>query len=520
MASTTTGDLIEDEVFRHLFVSIAEEMGVTLERTAFSPNIKERRDHSCAIFDSDARLLAQAAHIPVHLGAFPRFMSAVAPRFDWSPGDVVICNDPYVGGTHLPDVSVLSPVWAGEQLAGFVANRAHHADIGGAFPGSMGLSTELCQEGFILPPVKLYSGGVLNDPLLQVFCRNVRTPEERLGDLRAQLAANATGIERFEQVLARYGLEDVRRRAEGARRNSQAAVGRLLETFPRGEFEFEDYLDSDGFGDPLPIRVRLWVEDGRFIIDFSGTAAQQKGSVNAPLAVTYSAVYYVLACLLPPGVSLNQGVFELVEVRAPAGSLVNASPPAAVAGGNVETSQRIVDAVLGALSHALPGRIPAASQGTMNNVTLGGATPAPWAYYETMGGGAGGLAGVAGASGIHCHMSNTRNTPVEALEYHYPLRVRRYALRDGSGGEGEAPGGDGLLREVELLQPATLTLLTDRRVLPPYGLEGGNAGLVGSNQVCRQSAWTEAPGKGSLSLEAGDRFRVATPGGGGWGEAS
>jgi len=513
-------DPIGDEVFRHQLVSICEEMGVTLERTAFSPNIKERRDHSCALFDAEGRLIAQAAHIPVHLGAFPQLTATLVPRFTWRRGDVVICNDPYVGGTHLPDISVLSPVWADETLAGFVANRAHHADVGGTFPGSMGLSTEVYQEGLILPPVKLCDGGVTNEALLEVLCRNVRTPDERLGDLRAQLAANATGRERFEHLLASYGLTELRRRVGTARRRSELAVIRLLESLPAGEFEFEDFLDGDGFGPPLPIRARIWVENQRFIVDFDGTAAQQRGSVNAPLAVTHSAVYYVLACLLPPETALNHGVFEPVEIRAPDRSLVNAGPPAAVAGGNVETSQRIVDVVLGALARALPERIPAASQGTMNNVTLGGSYPAPWAYYETMGGGAGAAAGYAGASGVHCHMSNTRNTPAEALEYHYPLRVRAYALWAGSGGAGEYPGGEGLLREVELLEPATLTLLTDRRAMPPYGLQGGASASCGSNEVRRGGQWSEAESKGTSRLEAGDRFRIRTPGGGGWGLAS
>jgi N-methylhydantoinase B/oxoprolinase/acetone carboxylase alpha subunit len=520
MPSASVGaDLVADEVFRHLFVSIAEEMGVTLERTGFSPNIKERRDHSCAIFDPEGRLLAQAAHIPVHLGAFPQLTAVVVPRFHWRPRDVVICNDPYVGGTHLPDVSLLSPVFHGEELAGFVANRAHHADIGGAFPGSMGCTTEVYQEGFIIPPVKLCEGGVTNEALLEVFCRNVRTPSERLGDLRAQLAANAVGVERFEQVLERYGLEEVRRRAEAARARSAAAVSRILEAFPSGDFEFEDYLDGDGHGkEALPIRARASVDAGRLVVDFTGTAPQQRGSVNATLAVTTSTVLYVLACLLPPEVSLNHGAFERVEVRAPEGSLVNARPPAAVAAGNVETSQRIVDVLLGALAQALPDLVPAASQGTMNNVTLGGVEPAPWAYYETMGGGAGAAHGYHGVSGSHCHMSNTRNTPVEALEYHYPLRIRRYALRDCPGGEGRWRGGQGLVREVELLVPATLSLLTDRRDRPPYGLNGGAPGVSGCNEVFRDGAWSPLEAKGSMELQAGDRFRISTPGGGGWGE--
>ena len=513
-------DPIADEVFRHLFAAVAEEMGVTLERTAFSPNIKERRDHSCAVFDAEGSLIAQAAHIPVHLGAFPLLMAAIVPRFAWRPGDVVICNDPYVGGTHLPDISVISPVFsAAGALEGFVANRAHHADVGGTFPGSMGATTEVYQEGVIIPPMKLADGGVFNEPLLELICRNVRTPDERRGDLNAQLGANNTGLRRFGEILERYGREEVRFRAAAARRTTAAAVSRLIAELPPGRFEFEDQLDDDGWGSgPIPIRVALEASGGRLIADFAGTAPQQRGSINATLAVTHAAVYYVVACLLPLEIALNGGAFEPVEVRAPEGTLVNARPPAAVAAGNVETSQRIVDTLLGALAKALPEHVPAASQGTMNNVTLGGSTPAPWAYYETMGGGAGAAPRAAGTAAIHCHMSNTRNTPVEALEYHYPLRVRRYAVRDGSGGAGQWVGGDGLVREVELLAPASLTLLTDRRLHSPYGLAGGGKGTPGANELLREQEWEPLPIKGSVELPAGSRFRIATPGGGGWGE--
>ncbi len=397
-------DPIAAEVFRHLFISVPEEMGVTLERTAYSPNIKERRDHSCALFDADGALVAQAAHIPVHLGAFPLLMQAVVPRFRWRRGDVVICNDPYLGGTHLPDISVISPCFTkAGRLAGFVANRAHHADVGGAFPGSMAPTTEVYQEGVIIPPLKLVDAGRTNEAVLELFLRNVRTPDERRGDLAAQLAANATGIARFEALLERYGTAEVRLRIREARRRSAQAVGAFLETFPAGCFERTDYLDDDGHGSgPLPICAAVEVRNGRMSVDFEGTAPQARGSINATLAVTRSAVYYALICLLPEEESINEGVFEAVEIRAPEGTLVNARPPAAVAAGNVETSQRIVDAVLGALAQALPERIPAASQGTMNNLTLGGVDPttgAPWAYYETIGGGAGASPHSNGASG-------------------------------------------------------------------------------------------------------------------------
>lgn len=514
-----TVDPVEDEVFRHLLISVAEEMGVTLERTAFSPNIKERRDHSCAVFDAQGRLLAQAAHIPVHLGAFPLLLRQLVSRFHWRPGDTVICNDPFVGGTHLPDISMVEPVFTtAGRLAGFVANRAHHADIGGAFPGSMAPSSEVYQEGVIIPPLKLIDAGVTNHAVQELLLRNVRTPEERLGDFRAQLAANATGRARLEQLLERYGPEEFERRAGAAQRRSQHVVRAVLAELPSGTYRYTDYLEDDGCGGgEVAITVALTLSGGELTADFTGTARQQRGSINATLAVTHSAVYYAVSCLVASEVWLNEGVFGPVTVVAPEGSLVNASAPAAVAAGNVETSQRIVDVVLGALAQAAPERIPAASQGTMNNVTLGGTTPRPWAYYETMGGGAGAAFGYAGGSGIHCHMSNTRNTPAEALEYHYPLRVRRYALREHAGGTGRWCGGEGLVREVELLAPARLTLLTERRRRQPYGLAGGEDGAPGENQVRTRDGWEAIGSKSSLELEAGSRFRVVTPGGGGWG---
>ncbi|HEU4753912.1 MAG TPA: hydantoinase B/oxoprolinase family protein [Armatimonadota bacterium] len=513
---------IEEEVFRHRAISIAEEMGITLERTAYSPNIKERRDHSCAIFDARGRLLAQAAHIPVHLGAFPLLMQHLVPRFRWRPGDLVICNDPFTGGTHLPDVSLVSPVFSDRgRLAGFVANRAHHADIGGAYPGSMGPATDVYQEGLILPPVLLFQAGKASQALFDLICRNVRTPEERRGDLQAQVAANATGVRRFQDLLRQYDAPRFRALARAARRRSRRAVEALLGDLPQGMWEFTDHLDSPEPGrPPLPIRVRLALRPGLLHADFTGTAPQQPAAINATLAVTCSAVYYALICLLPPGTPLTSGLFEPVQVSAPAGSLVNAVPPAAVAGGNVETSQRLVDVVFGALAPVLPARAPAASQGTMNNMTLGGLDPAsgqPWAYYETLGGGAGASPGANGISGVHCHMSNTRNTPAEALEYHYPLRVRRYAIRRGSGGAGRHHGGDGVVREIELLAPATAALLTDRRGSAPYGLTGGEPGAPGLNELWNGKEWQPLPGRVSVHLEAGRRLRISTPGGGGWG---
>jgi N-methylhydantoinase B len=520
-------DPIANEIFRHLFTSVAEEMGVTLERTAFSPNIKERRDHSCALFDREGRLVAQAAHIPVHLGAFPLLMDHLVPRMRWSPGDAVICNDPFVGGTHLPDLSVVTPVFDGDgALALFVANRAHHADVGGATPGSMGPATEVFQEGMIVPPLKLVDAGRLNEAVLELFCRNVRTPDERRGDLAAQLAANETGARRVRELLETHGVAEVQARIAAARAQSERATRELLAALPPGEYRFEDWLDDDGQGArDLPIRLAVTIGGGRVRFDFTGTAPQSRGAVNAPLAVTRSAVTYAILCLLPEEVPFNDGCFAPIEVEAPPGCLVNARPPAAVAGGNVETSQRIVDAAFGALAQALPERIPAASQGTMNNLLIGGLGPdgEPFAYYETIGGGAGAGPTADGVGGIHCHMSNTRNTPAEALEYHYPLRVREYRLLPASGGAGLHRGGAGLRREIELLADARVTLLTERRSRGPYGLAGGSPGRPGRNRLTlpgpHDARPRALPAKTTFDAPAGAVIRIESPGGGGWGPA-
>jgi N-methylhydantoinase B len=515
-------DPVAEELFRHLFVSVAEEMGVTLERSAYSPNIKERRDYSCALFDARGALIEQAAHIPVHLGAFPLLMERVVPALQWRPGDVVISNDPAAGGTHLPDISLISPVFtAGGRRAGFVANRAHHADVGGTFPGSMGPATELFQEGFVLPPVKLVERGRCNEALLQTFLRNVRTPDERRGDLQAQIAANAVGIRRFQEILNRYGGSEVRARTRAARAATAAAMRVLIRSMRLGSVEFEDALDDDGVShQPVRIRLTLSRRDGLLVADFRGSDDQRRGCINAPPAVAHAAVYYCLLSLLPEQVAVNEAAFRQIEVLTRPGSVLHPVGSAAVAAGNVETSQRVVDVVLGCLSQLLPGRIPAASQGTMNNLSAGpnaGRSASGWAYYETLGGGAGAGPGRPGISGAHVHLSNTRNTPAEALEYHYPMRVRSYSLRNGSGGNGAASGGCGVVRELELLEEATVTLLTDRRAGRPYGLAGGEAGAAGCNELWRDGQWHPLPGKTALALVPGERVRISTPGGGGYG---
>jgi N-methylhydantoinase B len=526
----TSADPIRLEIFKHLFASVAEEMGVTLGRTAYSPNIKERLDYSCALFLGDGRLLAQAAHIPVHLGAMPASVrAAIARCAPFAPGDLVILNDPYLGGTHLPDVTLVSPVFV-EGAGGppphfFVASRAHHADIGGMSPGSMPLSTEIYQEGVIIPPLKLVEAGRRNEAVWALILRNVRTPEEREGDLAAQLAAHAVGARRAAEVVARYGWAEAERYAEALLAYTERVARALLARIPPGAYAFVDFVEAPG-GEDVPIRVRVTVSPAGLEADFAGTAAALNGNLNAVRAIVESALAYVLRCLMATvsaaDVPMNAGAFAPLRVHIPPGSLLDAPPPHAVAAGNVETSQRIVDVLLGALAQALPEAAPAASQGTMNNLSFGGRLPGsgrPFAYYETMGGGAGaGPQAARAASGVHVHMSNTRNTPIEALEHDLPLRVEHYSLRRGSGGAGRHPGGDGLRRDIRFLVPVTATLLTERRRRGPWGLSGGQAGEPGRNRLLRAEGVEELPGKCTLSLLPGEVLSVETPGGGGWGQ--
>ena len=525
-------DPIQVEVWRHLLAAIAEEMGAALERTAYSPNIKERLDHSCALFDRRGRLLAQAAHIPVHLGAMPLMMRALRNRVTWRPGTMWLVNDPRCGGTHLPDLTLASPVFAtgyplaggGGALLGFVASRAHHADIGGLSPGSLPLSTELFHEGLILPPIRLVERGAVRNEVLDLVCANSRTPAERRGDLAAQIAANQTGVERFQALVRSRGRAEFRLRANENIAYAEMAVRRAVALLPPGEYRATDVLDDDGAGrTAIQIVVAATIrQSGDITFDFTGSSEQVKGSLNATEAITRSACYYVARCLVEDEIPTNEGCFAPVEVIAPPGTIVNARFPAAVAAGNVETSQRIVDVVLRALAQAAPDRIPAASQGTMNNVTIGGFDPIrdrPFAYYETIGGGSGASASRPGASAIHTHMTNTRNTPVEALESHYPLRVLEYAIAEGTGGEGRNDGGDGIIRRVELLAEANVALLTERRVSGPYGLEGGHPGHPGANSLARPGAPEAAlPAKWSGRCPAGTVLTIRTPGGGGFGE--
>jgi N-methylhydantoinase B len=516
-----TLDPVRLEVFKHLFAAVAEEMGAALRRSAFSPNIKERLDFSCAVFDAQGRLASQAAHIPVHLGAMPHAVAQCLASLDLGPGDSALLNDPYRGGTHLPDLTLVTPVFVGTERIGFVANRAHHADVGGMTPGSMPLAREVFQEGLIVPPVRLVRGGQTDQDLLRLILANVRTPAERRGDLLAQLAANRLGERRLLDLAERHGPAAVADAMQALRAYSERMTRRLLADLPDGVYRFEDRMDDDGFRDqPARLHVTITLHGEEAVVDFTGSSDQREGGINAVLPITLSATYYVIRALVGLDIPSNSGCLEPVQVVAPEGSLVNARPPASVAAGNVETSQRIVDVLLGALARACPERIPAASQGTMNNLTLGGWDPLrrrPFTYYETIAGGSGAMAGEDGAAAVHTHMTNTLNTPVEALESAYPVRVVEYSIREGSGGEGRWRGGDGVVREIELLTEADVTILSDRRKHAPYGLAGGRPGKRGRNILIRSHRRERLPGKGTLRGRAGDRIRIETPGGGGYG---
>jgi N-methylhydantoinase B len=511
------------EVFKHRFASISEEMGVTLIRTAFSPNIKERRDLSCAVFDHTGEMIAQAAHIPVHLGSMPLSVKAAIESVVFRKGDMVILNNPFTGGTHLPDITLVAPVFIhGRRTpAFFVANRAHHADVGGMSSGSMPLSTSIFQEGIIIPPVKLVEKGKVDKKLMDFLLNNVRTPSEREGDFASQIMANITGVRRTGELMEKYGFKTVRFYAGKLMDYAERLTRKTIREIPDGTYDFEDVMDDDGISDDrITLRVTITVQGDEVTLDFSGCDSQVQGSINAVYAITLSAVLYVFRSLVLTDIPTNAGCQRPITVLTRKGTIVDARFPAAVAGGNVELSQRIVDVVLGALSKALPHAIPAAAQGTMNNVTMGGMdfrTRKPFAYYETIGGGMGASAKGRGESAVHSHMTNTLNTPVEALEYSYPFLVTEYSIRRGTGGQGLYRGGDGIIREIRLLGEADVTVLSERRKHPPYGLLGGAPGAVGKNVLIRKNQVQEKGSKFFASLKKGDRLRIETPGGGGWG---
>jgi N-methylhydantoinase B len=544
------------EIYRALYTSVAEEMGIALRRTAFSPNIKERRDYSCAVFNARGRVIAQGDHMPVHLGSMPMAVASALRAIALQPGDVVALNDPFAGGTHLPDVTLISGVFGqvtgnrgkGEGGKGnkskaassqfppspfplfppvfYVANRAHHADIGGATPGSMGMATDIYGEGLCIPPIRLVRNGQLDEDVMRLILANVRSHAERRGDFQAQIGSLKTGAARLLEIVASRGRRETADYATHLIEYSARLMRHAIGLIPDGDYRAEDTLDDDGVTDrEVTIRVRITIKEQRARIDFTGSAPQVAGPVNAVEAITVSAVSYVFRCLLEGNdVPASAGLMSPITVIAPEGTVVNAVHPASVAGGNVETSQRIVDVLFRALAPALPTRIPAASQGTMNNLTLGGIDPrsgnAPreFSYYETIAGGMGARPNHDGLSAVHTHMTNSLNTPAEALEYAYPLRVREYRIRRGSGGKGKHRGGDGVIREIETLAPACMSLLADRRKRGPYGLSGGDDGKPGNAAIIRNGRRRKVGSKGSWELEAGDRVRIETPGGGGFGK--
>jgi N-methylhydantoinase B len=538
------------EIYRALYTSVAEEMGIALRRTAFSPNIKERRDYSCAVFDSSARVIAQGDHMPVHLGSMPMAVAAALREVRIAPGDIVALNDPFAGGTHLPDVTLVAGVFAsgktenrigaksssaklrkhpkrdhpaapGASPLFYVANRAHHADIGGATPGSMGTATDVYGEGLRIPPVHLVRNGAISDDVMKLVLANVRGADERRADFEAQMGSLRTGTARLLDIIARRGTSEAIEYSSHLIEYSSRIMRSTIASIPDGEYFAEDVLDDDGItSDAIPIRVSINIKGERARIDFEGSSLQVAGAVNAVEAITVSAVAYVFRCLINTDVPASAGLMEPIEVSAPRGTVVNADHPASVAGGNVETSQRIVDVLFKALAQALPDRIPAASQGTMNNLTIGGINPRTnreFAYYETIAGGMGARPTLDGMNAVHTHMTNSLNTPAEALEYEYPLRVREYSIRRGSGGSGKRKGGDGVIREIETLVPAQVTLLADRRVNAPYGLDGGGAGKTGRQDIRTKEQGQKVGSKGTWALKSGQSIRVETPGGGGHG---
>jgi N-methylhydantoinase B/oxoprolinase/acetone carboxylase alpha subunit len=515
-------DPVELELFRHLLVSVAEEMGIVLRKTSFSANIKERRDYSCAVYNGSAETVAMGDHMPVHLGAMPLSVEHTLKQLDLREGDVAIVNDPFAGGTHLPDITAVAPVFCGgKRPAFYLANRAHHADVGGMTPGSMPLAREIFQEGLRIPPVLLVRRGKVDRDMMRILLANVRTPVEREGDIRSQLMAITSGEHRLQQMVKRYGLSTVTQRMSELLDYSERLCRAAIRAIPDGVYRFEDCLDNDGFSDqPVPIRVSITIHGDLAVVDFTGSSPQVSGSVNANLAVATSATMYVFRCLIRDDVPYTAGLMRPIRIFAPEATVVNAVAPAAMAAGNVETSQRITDVLLGALAQAVPDRIPSASSGTMNNLSMGGSHPStgrPFAYYETIAGGMGASPVAPGLSAVHTHMTNSWNTPVEAFERLYPLRIRRYSIRTRSGGRGKHPGGDGLVREIEFLTPAEVTLLSDRRRRGPYGLAGAENGAPGANVLIRGGRSIGVSAKGTFAAKTGDRLRLETPGGGGWG---
>jgi len=516
----TQVDAIGLSIFANRIDAICGEMGATLQKSAFSPNIRDRLDYSCAVFDAQGELCAQAAHIPVHLGSMAFAMRDVVTSIDWSAGDMVVLNDPYKGGTHLPDVTLIAPLFIAGELIGFVANRAHHADIGAETPGSMPLSSDLSEEGLIIEPTLLVKNDRLEESFFASLMKNMRNQQESSGDFIAQIAANRRGLARLVALIEKMSTDDYLSSLTLLNNYAATLAKNSLADIEDGEYVFEDVLDDDGQGNEnILISAAVKFSQGSITVDFAGSAPQVKGNINCPLSVTAAAVYYVFRCLMPPQTPACAGSFKNIKILAPEHSVVSASYPAAVAAGNVETSTRIVDVMLGALAKAIPERIPAASHGSMNNLAMGYVGDSgypPWDYYETIGGGMGASELSNGLDAVQTHMTNTLNTPIEALEMKYPLRVTRYQIRQGSAGAGKHCGGEGLIREYEFLSPAQVTILSERRKHSPWGLNHGADAQPGMNRYNGKVIGA----KQSFHVAEGDRVSIETPGGGGHGDAS
>ncbi len=517
-------DIITREVIRGGLEYIAEEMGIILRNAAYSTNIKERMDHSCSLFDGRGRMVAQAEHIPVHLGAMPLSVKSIMNVFedDIFKGDSFIVNDPYLGGTHLPDITIITPIFFEKDLVGYSVSRAHHNDIGGMAPGSMpGNATDIFQEGLRIPPVKIVSKGKLNKDILNLIMTNSRTPRIRKGDLMAQLSANWTGEKRLIELIAQKGKTIYLTTIDEILNYSEKRFLTAIKDFPRTKVKANDFMDGDGIVDELvELVVSIETSNKDITFDFTGTAQQVKGAINCPYAVTLSASYYVLRTITDPSIPANEGLYRHLKVIVPSGTLLNAKPPAAVVGGNVETSQRVVDTLLKAFALIDPERIPAASQGTMNNLIIGGINSSgnPFTFYETIGGGSGGNKLKDGVDGIHTHMTNTMNTPIEEIEVRYPLIVEQYSFRESSGGKGFHRGGLGIIRKFKTKVPVVVSLLGERQKTPPWGLNGGEDGEVGQYyKITTKGEKVLLSGKMTTTLEIGEEIVIETPGCGGWG---
>ena len=515
---------VDLRLFSGRITSICDEMGLVLRRTSFSPNIKDRLDFSCALFDAKGSLCAQAAHIPVHLGSMAYTMRDLVSFRAWQPGDVLALNDPARGGTHLPDVTVVCPVFVQDMiLVGFVANRAHHANIGSISPGSMPLSQGINEEGVLIPPTLLYRNGQLQrglrEPLRSLVFDKENSYEALCGDFSAQIGANRLGVQRLSQLITEKGETSFKLAVEALNDYADRVASSTFNSFPNCLVEFSDWLDNDGLNESkVPINVKLEIKgdskDKMILLDFSESANAVQGNLNCPAAVVAAASFYCLRCYMPEIAPACEGLFRRISINVRSGSIFNPPPNAAVAAGNVETSQRLVDTIFGAFAKILPERTPAASQGTMNNISVGSfAEGKQWDYYETVAGGTGASSKRSGLNAVHSHMTNTLNTPIETLETYFPLRLKRYEIRMGSGGSGLLTGGHGVRREYEFLEPAHLTILSDRRLTGPWGLKGGMPGARGVNSLNNK----QIAAKVSVSVGCGDSLLVETPGGGGWG---